>query len=100
MDFVQVQAGTKFTDAVYIDSTLGKNTQFIFGHVSRESILVAVTDPDGVMISDGSPGYNSNIDFLQIRVTIPGDAKVRLGVRQFKCQFNRPLWSTILTAYR
>ncbi|XP_071792115.1 calcium-activated chloride channel regulator 3A-1-like [Asterias amurensis] len=96
MDFVQVQAGTKFTDAVYIDSTLGKNTQFIFGHVSRESISVVVTDPDGVMISDGSPGYNSNIDFLQIRVTIPGDAKIGLWTFQIENKLQNEENVTIL----
>ena len=76
MDFIQLPPGTKFTGVVFVDPTLGRNTQFLFGHGFQDGISVNITDPDGNVISQGSPGYESNADFKQIRVTIPDLTKV------------------------
>ncbi|XP_022098385.1 epithelial chloride channel protein-like isoform X2 [Acanthaster planci] len=75
-EFIQIPVVQLFTDAVYIDATIGSDTLFVFGHTTANSISVRVTDPTGRRISEGSPEYDANPTIPRVRVAITGDAQV------------------------
>ncbi|XP_038047849.1 calcium-activated chloride channel regulator 3A-1-like [Patiria miniata] len=77
-EFIQIPVGQNFTDAVYIDSSIGRDTQFVFGYSHQDGIAVRMTRPNKTLITAGSPEYDTNSDFKRIRIAIPGDAQVGL----------------------
>ncbi|XP_038047850.1 calcium-activated chloride channel regulator 3A-1-like [Patiria miniata] len=75
-EFIQIPEGQNFTGAVYIDPSIGRDTQFVFGHSQPGSIAVRMTGPNTTLITEGSPEYDANSAFQRIRIAIPGDAQV------------------------
>ncbi|XP_013380548.1 calcium-activated chloride channel regulator 3A-1 [Lingula anatina] len=57
--------------SVFIDETIGKNTEFIFTYLEYGGISVVLRDPSGKTYTVGSPQYEHDEPVRIVRVSIP-----------------------------
>ncbi|XP_077866380.1 calcium-activated chloride channel regulator 2-like, partial [Saccoglossus kowalevskii] len=72
---ILVDDRTTSTIDITVDSSIGRETQFIFSYLDSQAVQITLNSPSGTVIDQSSSFYVLDTTFQVVRISIPGTAE-------------------------